>query len=80
MLIRATLFTQKISDEPNTGRLGEFFRKQEDENFALFSYVNELSYEVETLNESVQQVQDDIGRYNFNCSCTNKCISFALEN
>lgn len=35
--------------------------KQEEENFALFNYVNELSHEVETLNESVQRLQDSIG-------------------
>lgn len=54
---------QVLSGEQNTDKLADYFRKQEDENFALFSYVNELSYEVETLNESVQQVQDDIGNY-----------------
>lgn len=40
-----------------------YFTKQEEENFALFNYVNELSYEVEVLNEAVQRVQDDIGNH-----------------
>lgn len=43
-------------------QLSHYFSKQEDENFALFSYVNELSYEVEVLNETVQKIRDDIGK------------------
>lgn len=40
------------------------FIKEEEENYALFNYVNELSHEIEQLNETVQQLQDSIG----NCS------------
>lgn len=42
-------------------QLSRYFTKQEEENFALFSYVNELSYEVEVLSETVQHIRDDIG-------------------
>lgn len=42
-------------------QLARYYTKQEDENFALFSYVNELTYEVEVLNETVQRIRDDIG-------------------
>lgn len=51
-----------ISDERDVDKLTCYFTKQEEENFALFSYVNELSYEVEVLNETVQQLRNDIGK------------------
>jgi hypothetical protein len=35
--------------------------KEKEENYALFNYVNELSHEIEQLNETVQQLQDSIG-------------------
>lgn len=39
------------------------FKRQEEENFALFSYVNELSHEVETLNETTHELSEEIGRF-----------------
>ncbi|XP_037050010.1 coiled-coil domain-containing protein 63 isoform X2 [Bradysia coprophila] len=51
-----------LSGETQIANLTSYFSKQEEENFALFNYVNELSYEVETLNESVQLIQDDIDK------------------
>lgn len=57
---------QILSGEKNVEKYAAYFTKQEEENFALFNYVNELSYEVEVLNEAVQRVQDDIGNH-FNC-------------
>lgn len=42
-------------------KLAGSFKKQEEENFALFNYVNELSNEVETLNEIVHQLRENIG-------------------
>lgn len=54
-----------ISDERDVNQLSCHFTKQEEENFALFSYVNELSYEVEVLNETVQQFRNDIGKIRF---------------
>lgn len=54
-------FNQTLSGEEDLDKLARYFTKQEEENFALFNYVNELSYEVEVLNETVQQIQDDIG-------------------
>lgn len=59
--------TQVLSGEQNVEKYAAYFTKQEEENFALFNYVNELSYEVEVLNEAVQRVQDDIGNNHFNC-------------
>lgn len=52
---------QALSGEKNVDKYAAHYTKQEEENFALFNYVNELSYEVEVLNEAVQRVQDDIG-------------------
>ncbi|XP_055696619.1 coiled-coil domain-containing protein 63 [Lutzomyia longipalpis] len=49
-----------FSTEEDIDKLASQFVKQEEENFALFNYVNELSHEVETLNESVQRLQDSI--------------------
>lgn len=57
------VFFQNISGEKDFDQLSRYFTKQEDENFALFSYVNELSYEVEVLNETVQKIRDDIGEF-----------------
>lgn len=52
---------KSLSGQTDIDQLSRYFSKQEDENFALFSYVNELSYEVEVLNETVQKFRDDIG-------------------
>uniref|UniRef100_A0A182VVT0 ODAD1 central coiled coil region domain-containing protein n=1 Tax=Anopheles minimus TaxID=112268 RepID=A0A182VVT0_9DIPT len=49
-----------FSGEDDIDRLVAKFIKKEEENFALFNYVNELSHEVETLTESVQMLQDNI--------------------
>lgn len=51
-----------LTGELQMDRLTECFRKQEEENFALFSYVNELNAEVETLQSAVGQVEQAIGR------------------
>ncbi|KAH8353883.1 outer dynein arm-docking complex subunit 1 [Drosophila takahashii] len=48
--------------EEDAERLVAQFKRQEDENFALFNYVNELSHEVEVLNDSTQELQDEIER------------------
>lgn len=52
-----------FSGEDDIDRLVAKFIKKEEENFALFNYVNELSHEVETLTESVQLLQDKISEY-----------------
>ncbi|XP_055605827.1 outer dynein arm-docking complex subunit 1-like [Uranotaenia lowii] len=52
-----------FSGEDDIDRLVAKFIKKEEENFALFNYVNELSHEVETLTESVQVLQDKISKY-----------------
>lgn len=38
----------------------ENFLQKEEENFALFQYVNEKTAEVESLREQVSQVTDDL--------------------
>lgn len=53
---------RQLTGELLVDRLAECFRKQEEENFALFSYVNELNAEVETLQGAVGQVEQAIGR------------------
>lgn len=55
---------QLLSGEKEVDKIISKFIKEEEENYALFNYVNELSHEIETLNETVQQLQDSIG----NCS------------
>lgn len=37
---------KEFCEEPNTDRLPALFVKQEEENFALFNYVNEIHNEV----------------------------------
>lgn len=37
---------KEFCEEPNTDRLPALFMKQEEENFALFNYVNEINNEV----------------------------------
>lgn len=66
LLISHALFVlrflfQNFSTEEDVERLAGQFKKQEEENFALFNYVNELSHEVETLNEIVHQLRENIG-------------------
>ena len=49
--------------EDNIETIVEDFIKNEDENFALFNYVNELNSEVETLQEEVLAIRKDIAAY-----------------
>ncbi|CAH0555332.1 unnamed protein product [Brassicogethes aeneus] len=45
-------------DEENVDRMAALYVKQEEENFALFNYVNELSHEIEeyeTINENLAE-------------------------
>lgn len=39
------------------------FLKQEEENFTLFNYVNEINQEIETLNQTVGELVEKIGKY-----------------
>lgn len=50
----------KFSNEKDIEKLVQKFIKQEEENFALFNYVNELSHEVEALTDTVQQLENQI--------------------
>ncbi|XP_044739405.1 coiled-coil domain-containing protein 63-like [Chrysoperla carnea] len=49
-----------FAQEDNIERLASQFIKQEEENFALFKYVNELNFELETLNDSVDDYRKKI--------------------
>ncbi|KAG5683354.1 hypothetical protein PVAND_012640 [Polypedilum vanderplanki] len=52
-----------LSGEKDVDKIISKFIKEEEENYALFNYVNELSHEIEQLNETVQQLQDSIDEH-----------------
>ncbi|CAG5102190.1 Similar to Ccdc63: Coiled-coil domain-containing protein 63 (Rattus norvegicus) [Cotesia congregata] len=51
---------KQFTGENDIDNLSTYFLKQEEENFALFSYVNELNDELEGLQIRVAQLRDDI--------------------
>ncbi|XP_067613816.1 coiled-coil domain-containing protein 63 [Eurosta solidaginis] len=53
---------KELYDVEDTDSLAAQFKRQEEENFALFNYVNELSHEVETLNDTTQELSEEIER------------------
>ncbi|KAK4878234.1 hypothetical protein RN001_010740 [Aquatica leii] len=53
-----------LVNEEDVTRLGAQYFKQEEENFALFNYVNELNHEIEVLNLEIDQLQSSIGTAN----------------
>lgn len=55
-------YLKLLSGEKEVDKIISKFIKEEEENYALFNYVNELSHEIEQLNETVQQLQDSIGK------------------
>lgn len=54
---------QLLSGEKEVDKIITKFIKEEEENYALFNYVNELSHEIEQLNETVQQLLESIGNW-----------------
>lgn len=52
---------QELAEEEDISKLSAEFIKQEEENFALFNYVNELNYELETLADNIAKIHDSIG-------------------
>lgn len=50
-------------NEQDVDKLEAMFVKQEEENFALFNYVNELNHEMETLTASIENVKEQIGQF-----------------
>ncbi|XP_066149078.1 outer dynein arm-docking complex subunit 1 [Euwallacea fornicatus] len=46
--------------EEDVERIAAAFLKQEEENFALFNYVNELSHEIESLTNGIHEIQEKI--------------------
>lgn len=61
---------QQLAEEEDISKLSAQFIKQEEENFALFNYVNELNYELETLADSIEKLHGNIGgRYSLNSQC-----------
>lgn len=62
------IFLQEFCKENETERITSFFLKQEEENFALFNYVNELNHEIELLNTNIKLMEEQLGKIfgNFN--------------
>lgn len=52
---------QEFCNEDDVQRITSFFLKQEEENFALFNYVNELNHEIELLNTNIKEMEEKIG-------------------
>ncbi|KAL1502564.1 hypothetical protein ABEB36_007689 [Hypothenemus hampei] len=46
--------------ENDVDRIASMFLKQEEENFALFNYVNELSHEIESLNNIIEEINETV--------------------
>nr|CAH7769616.1 unnamed protein product [Callosobruchus chinensis] len=51
---------QQFIDEKSVDRIASQYLKQEEENFALFNYVNELNHEIELLNACLLEMQEQI--------------------
>lgn len=66
-----------LCEEEQTEKFAAQYTRQEEENFALFNYVNELSHEVELLNETTQELTEEIGGY-FRISYFGLCASETL--
>ncbi|KAJ8981964.1 hypothetical protein NQ317_002138 [Molorchus minor] len=47
-------------EEEDTQRIASQYVKQEEENFALFNYINELNHEIETLTVTITDLQEKI--------------------
>lgn len=52
---------QKIAGEENIEKLAAGYLKKEEENFALFNYINELNNEVEELGNTISNLKNAIG-------------------
>lgn len=53
---------KEFCGESDIERLAAKFMKQEEENFALFNYVNELNHESESLSYAIQDLKKNIGK------------------
>lgn len=58
---------KELMEEEDVDKLEAMFVKQEEENFALFNYVNELNHEMETLTSSIETIKEQIGSILFLC-------------
>lgn len=54
-------FFQDFTGETDLDRLIAKFSKQDEENYALFNYVNEANHELETLSNNVAELKIKIG-------------------
>merc|ERR1719410_1507142 len=54
---------QKITGEERTEKLVERFVEMEDQNFAMFSYVNEINDQLEKQNDSIRALENEIQIY-----------------
>lgn len=55
---------KEITAEEDIDKIVTDFIRKEDENFALFNYVNELNDEVERLQEEISSLNEDIESFN----------------
>ncbi|KAK9892331.1 hypothetical protein WA026_019785 [Henosepilachna vigintioctopunctata] len=53
---------QEFCQEDNTDRIAAKYLKQEEENFALFNYVNELQQELENLKNELEVIEDKLNQ------------------
>nr|XP_023013517.1 coiled-coil domain-containing protein 63-like [Leptinotarsa decemlineata] len=51
---------QRFCEEDDVQRIASQFLKREEENFALFNYVNELNHEIEQLNSGILEMEEKI--------------------
>lgn len=58
----------ELTGEENVDRLAAGYRKQEEENFALFNYVNELTAEIEEITNRILLLKESVGK----CSVTSR--------
>lgn len=54
---------QEIANEENIEKLAAGYLKKEEENFALFNYISELTSEVEELGNSITHLKHAIGNF-----------------
>jgi len=54
---------REVTSIQDTDKLVKRFIEVEDQNFALFNYVNELNNSIETIQEQINTVKDDIEKF-----------------
>ena len=52
-----------VTGEKNIDKIVENFIRKEEQNFALFNYVNELNNEIETLRHQLRKLKDNMEQF-----------------